>query len=70
MVVSHPVPVKALKVECIHSGCNLKLVPISQLYNGWALPAGLGDEYFFTEEVKGDLFAIKSVFNQTLQSVS
>ena len=66
MIVSHPVPVKALKVECIYSGCNLKLVPIPQLFNGWPFPVGLGDKYFFTEEVRGDLFAIKSVFRPNL----
>ena len=65
MLVSHPVPVKALKVVCSSFGCYLYLVSIPQLYNGWSFPAGLGVEYFFTKDVKGSMFALRSVFKPT-----
>ena len=73
MIVSRPVPNKALKVVCkivyyllYFFICYLKLVLIPQLYNGWTLPPGIGSEYFFTKEVKGELFAIKSIIKPNL----
>ena len=66
MLVSHPVPVKALRVGCSSFGCSLYLVSLTQLHNGGTFPAGLGNEYFFTKEVKGSMFALKSVLKPTL----
>ena len=71
MIVSHPIPNKALIVECTPSCiCKLKIVPIPQLYPGWACPAGIGDEYFFTKEVKGALIAFKSVIKPCYHSIT
>ena len=66
MIVTHPVPNKALKVECISSGCALKLVHIRQLYNGASFPSDLGVGFFFTVDARRTQFALKSVLEPSV----
>ena len=67
MIVTHPVPVKALKVECNCSAeCALRLVPIPQIHYGLSFPSSLGVEYFFSKEVRGTKFALKSLLEPSL----